>query len=146
MLMLAGSMAAMKEVGARTAAPADGRTHLERVREANDALWRLNEYAFLACACGTTLKVPPAHRRTASDCPHCGQSHLPQESEDAGEKNPGRDDQRRAPHAVGKGTVHRENLSAVGNCGVHSFPWASIHGFGRCDLQEGKVPTTDSRW
>ncbi len=53
----------------------DPRGHLERVREATDALWRLQDFWFLTCACGTALKVPPAHAGREIDCPHCGTAH-----------------------------------------------------------------------
>jgi heat shock protein HtpX len=53
----------------------DSRTHLDRVREATDALWHLQNYAFLACACGTSIKVPPAHAGREVPCPHCDTRH-----------------------------------------------------------------------
>ncbi len=55
--------------------PATPETHLERVRTTTDVLWRLNRYAFVACACGTTLKVPPAYVGREIACPHCGALH-----------------------------------------------------------------------
>ena len=48
---------------------------LDRVRQTTDMLWRLNRYAFIACPCGTTLKVPPAYVGRAIACPHCGAVH-----------------------------------------------------------------------
>jgi heat shock protein HtpX len=53
----------------------DGRGHVERVREATDAMWQLRGYAFVPCPCGTSLKVPPAHRGSTISCPHCGTVH-----------------------------------------------------------------------
>lgn len=50
-------------------------TRLGRVRTTTDALWRLNGLAFVACGCGTTLKVPPAYHGTSVACPHCGAVH-----------------------------------------------------------------------
>ena len=50
-------------------------TSLDRVREVTDAMWHLQDYAFLACACGTTLKVPPVHAGRQIPCPHCGTPH-----------------------------------------------------------------------
>jgi len=70
----AGSLAASQEVPTRPA-QADPRTHIERVRQATDAMWRLQGYTFLGCACGTALKVPPAHAGTTLECPHCGTPH-----------------------------------------------------------------------
>jgi heat shock protein HtpX len=53
---------------------------LERVRRTTDMLWRLNEYTFVACACGTTLKLPPAYVGREIACPHCGTVHRVQPS------------------------------------------------------------------
>jgi heat shock protein HtpX len=58
---------------AAVAAPAAGR--LERVRQTTDMLWRLNQFIFIACPCGTTLKVPPAYVGRELACPHCGAVH-----------------------------------------------------------------------
>ncbi len=46
-----------------------------RVRETTDALWKLNDYAFIACPCDTRLKVPPAYRGKVIECPHCRTPH-----------------------------------------------------------------------
>ena len=54
---------------------ADGSTQLERLRQATDLLWKLNSYAFIACGCGTKLKVPPAYAGERVACPHCGKKH-----------------------------------------------------------------------
>jgi heat shock protein HtpX len=69
-----GSLQAIEAVDARRAG-ADARTHLERVREATDALWHLQDFVFVACACGTSLKVPPVHAGREIPCPHCGAKH-----------------------------------------------------------------------
>ncbi len=71
----AGSLRAAEAVPSRRA-ETDPRSHIERVREATDAMWRLQNYAFIACACGTSLKVPPAHAGTELACPHCGTRHV----------------------------------------------------------------------
>jgi len=48
---------------------------IDRVRQTNDALWKLNDYAFIPCSCGTTLKIPPQLRGKRIMCPHCGTEH-----------------------------------------------------------------------
>ena len=53
----------------------DGSTQLERLRQATDLLWKLNSYIFIACACGTKLKFPPAYAGKSVECPHCGKAH-----------------------------------------------------------------------
>lgn len=45
---------------------------VDRVRETSDALWKLNDYAFLTCICGTKFKIPPKFKSKAIKCPHCG--------------------------------------------------------------------------
>jgi heat shock protein HtpX len=50
-------------------------SRLERVRQTTDMLWRLNQYTFVACACGTTLKFPGAYLGREMACPHCGTLH-----------------------------------------------------------------------
>ena len=58
----------------------DAGNRLERVRRTTDMLWRLNEYTFVACACGTGLKFPPAYVGREIACPHCGTVHTIQPS------------------------------------------------------------------
>lgn len=55
-------------------------SRLERVRRTTDMLWRLNEYTFVACACGTALKFPSAYVGREIACPHCGTVHRIQPS------------------------------------------------------------------
>lgn len=53
----------------------DPRTALDRLRQSTDLLWRLAGYSYIACGCGTTLKVPPSYRGQQLSCPHCGARH-----------------------------------------------------------------------
>ena len=70
---------ALKDTGTvdvREPAPRDRpRTAAERTREAMDTLWKVGQYAFLACACGAKLKVPPGLALEHVACPHCGARH-----------------------------------------------------------------------
>jgi heat shock protein HtpX len=61
----------------------DPRTRVDRVRDATDAIWQVKDYAFVPCACGTTLKLPPAWAGRQVACPHCGTTHV------AGAPSPG---------------------------------------------------------
>ena len=54
----------------------DPRTRADRVRGATDAIWQAKDYAFIPCACGTTLKLPPAWAGRQVACPHCGTAHV----------------------------------------------------------------------
>jgi heat shock protein HtpX len=47
----------------------------QKARETADLLWRLNKYAFISCACGTRLKVPPSFKSSQVKCPRCGRMH-----------------------------------------------------------------------
>jgi heat shock protein HtpX len=70
----AGSLRAAQPVAPRHG-QRDARSHVERVRQATDAMWRLQNYAFIPCACGTSLKIPPSYSGKSVACPHCGASH-----------------------------------------------------------------------
>ena len=48
---------------------------LERARETSDVLWKLSDYTFLTCTCGTKLKIPPKFKSKVVKCPHCGASN-----------------------------------------------------------------------
>lgn len=72
-VMPASALAASAEAE-RAPAP-DPRTRVDRVRGATDAMWQVKDYAFVPCACGTTLKLPPAWRGREVACPHCGTTH-----------------------------------------------------------------------
>ena len=45
---------------------------VERVRDTNNALWNVNKYRTINCACGTRLRVPPTYKQAEITCPHCG--------------------------------------------------------------------------
>ena len=53
----------------------DKQTRRQRVRQATDALWRLNQYRFIACSCGVRLKIPPAFAASQIPCPKCKRVH-----------------------------------------------------------------------
>jgi heat shock protein HtpX len=70
----AGSLVAAETLAAREAGAPDSRSHLDRVRETTDALWRMQNYGFVSCPCGTKLKVPPEQAGREIPCPHCGRA------------------------------------------------------------------------
>jgi heat shock protein HtpX len=51
-------------------------TPLQRMRLTTDALWHLNQFIFIACACGTKLKFPASFLGKRVPCPHCRTEHL----------------------------------------------------------------------
>lgn len=48
---------------------------LSRHREATDTLWKLHDYHFIHCDCGTNLKIPPQYSGKTIACPHCHKSY-----------------------------------------------------------------------
>jgi hypothetical protein len=50
-------------------------TQKERAGKVNDFFWKLGNYMFLTCGCGTVLKVPPDFRAAQVRCPHCSALH-----------------------------------------------------------------------
>jgi heat shock protein HtpX len=69
-----GSMQATEAVQPRPPGP-ESSSHIDRVREVTDAMWHLQDYLFVACPCGTSLKVPQAHAGKEIPCPHCDRVH-----------------------------------------------------------------------
>jgi len=66
--------AAVGSVALRHAQPeaAEKLDEVERVRETNNALWNVNKYRTITCACGTRLRLPPTYKKPEIKCPHCG--------------------------------------------------------------------------
>ncbi len=75
-----GSLTAAPHAPAVAPASPDASSRLERVRQTTDMLWKLNDFVFIPCACGTTLKVPPAYLGREIACPQCGTVHKVQQS------------------------------------------------------------------
>ncbi|MFH1076115.1 MAG: hypothetical protein V1753_04635, partial [Pseudomonadota bacterium] len=44
-------------------------------RGLGDLIRAVNNYAFLACPCGLTLKIPPNFKKSSISCPRCGCEH-----------------------------------------------------------------------
>ncbi len=57
------------------AATVEGEDHVERSRETEDLMWRMNNYKTINCQCGTRLKIPPGFQGNTVNCPHCGREH-----------------------------------------------------------------------
>jgi heat shock protein HtpX len=70
-----GALAAAEHAPAASPRAPDASSRLERVRRTTDMLWKLNQFVFISCACGTTLKVPPAYLGREIACPQCGTMH-----------------------------------------------------------------------
>jgi len=68
--LVAGAAAAVpvRAAFAENAADADPR---RRMREAGDLLRKMDNFAFLDCACGLKLKLPPDYAHDTVQCPRC---------------------------------------------------------------------------
>ena len=44
-------------------------------RDLGDIIRKVNKYAFIACACGLKMKVPPEYKKKDVKCPRCGRSN-----------------------------------------------------------------------
>jgi len=75
-----GALAGSRPVGARPAGKeetpkAPEPSARDKARQTADLLWKLNKYAFIACACGARLKVPPGFKSPQVRCPRCDRVH-----------------------------------------------------------------------
>ena len=44
----------------------------QQLRQVGDIMRRVNSFAFLACACGLKMKIPPNFKANQIKCPRCG--------------------------------------------------------------------------
>jgi heat shock protein HtpX len=68
---------ALKEAGqveVRQAGTAEARAESakKQLRQVGDIMRRVNSFAFLACACGLKMKIPPNFKANQIKCPRCG--------------------------------------------------------------------------
>ncbi len=61
-------------VAARSATAEDTSAQAKRkqAQDINNLVEKINNYTFLACACGLKMKIPPGMKETSLDCPRCG--------------------------------------------------------------------------
>ena len=67
----AAAIASAGVVPMRAAMP-DELDYIQRARETSNALWNINNYKVINCACGTRMRVPPGFKLPEVRCPHCG--------------------------------------------------------------------------
>ncbi|MFC1554766.1 M48 family metallopeptidase [candidate division KSB1 bacterium] len=53
----------------------DKKSRKKGMRDVGDLMMKMNQYAFLACACGLKLKIPPDFKRKEVACPKCSRKH-----------------------------------------------------------------------
>ena len=52
-----------------------GRSKKKSTRDIGDLMRAVNKYAFLVCACGLKMKLPPNFKKPQVACPRCGREH-----------------------------------------------------------------------
>ncbi len=53
----------------------DAAKHVHEKRKLGDLMMAVNNYAFIACACGLKIKVPPNYKEPEITCPRCGRKN-----------------------------------------------------------------------
>lgn len=72
----ARNLASSVENGIREPAAAETKPDAAKQwRSVQDLLHKVNQYATIACACGLSIKLPPAFDQKSVVCPRCGTSH-----------------------------------------------------------------------
>jgi heat shock protein HtpX len=64
-----------EEIGLRQAGAAKEERLQSQMRQVGDIMRRVNKFAFIACACGLNLKIPPNYKSNKVECPRCHKSH-----------------------------------------------------------------------
>jgi heat shock protein HtpX len=76
-LIPAGALRGSSQVAIRKPLPDEAVTEnpKQKNRQVNELLHKINNYAFLACACGLKMKVPPDMKEKQLKCPRCGRTN-----------------------------------------------------------------------
>lgn len=69
--LAAGAGAAIREAAPDAKREPEKAQKKSQMRQATDALRSANKFAFLACACGLRLKLPPDFKKDKVNCPKC---------------------------------------------------------------------------
>lgn len=72
----ASGLVGAQDIPIREATSVDPIPEADKVREITDLVWKLNDYIFICCGCGTSMKIPPAYADKYITCPHCMKDHL----------------------------------------------------------------------
>ncbi len=59
----------------KPSASAKTQTKVQQKRTLGDLMMTVNKYAFLVCACGLKMKVPPDYKEKSITCPKCGRKN-----------------------------------------------------------------------
>lgn len=74
-MLAAAPVIGLREPLVPSDSPETGKQKIERRRDAEDMMWKLNNYIFIKCDCATTLKIPPEYEGQEIVCPHCKKVH-----------------------------------------------------------------------
>lgn len=70
------SLRSVEELEMRGIKPSHETVNIKKqTRAANDILLKLGQFAFIPCACGLRIKVPPSFSNSMLSCPRCGKKH-----------------------------------------------------------------------
>ena len=66
-----------EEIGLRQAGTAEAKEQRlqSQMRQVGDIMRKVNKFAFIPCACGLNLKIPPNFKGNKVECPRCHKSH-----------------------------------------------------------------------
>ncbi|MFH1707680.1 MAG: M48 family metallopeptidase [Planctomycetota bacterium] len=76
-LLPASALKDKSAVAVRAASPGQEapRTGRQQKRDLGDLVRAMNQFAFIACACGLTMKIPPDFKKPTLACPRCNRVH-----------------------------------------------------------------------
>jgi heat shock protein HtpX len=66
-----------EEIGLRQAGTTEAKEQRlqSQMRQVGDIMRKVNKFAFIPCACGLNLKIPPNFKGNKVECPRCHKSH-----------------------------------------------------------------------
>ena len=67
----ASALSDKRQLKARAASPESKKDSRQQMRQATDALRKINDFLFLSCVCGLQLKLPPNFKHDKLKCPRC---------------------------------------------------------------------------
>ena len=75
-LIPAGALADNTKIDIRKpSSPIETQDKVKEKRTLGDLMMTLNKYAFIVCACGLKMKVPPDYKEKSITCPRCGRNN-----------------------------------------------------------------------
>ena len=63
-----------ENIDIRQASAESKRSRKQQLRQVGDIMRKVNSFAFLTCACGIKMKIPPNFKANKVACPRCGKT------------------------------------------------------------------------